>query len=290
MAATTASLSLSEPAPAGALAWRAVLLFGLSVVFFASLITVLMHPLVDFSWWRVFRRSVSVASALSLWLCITRIERRSIRSYGFTRGEAGRSGLWFGLLLGATALFLMLGVGLATGVCQIALSPDRVKLWRTLLGFLPAALMVGVLEELVFRGYLLQHLLSWSPKAAVFLTSLLYALVHLKTPEWTMHTSLELGGLFLLGTVLSFSYLRTRQLYLAAGLHAVLAYGARVNKLVIQFQDLSQSWLSGTSRLVNGLVGWIALGSIAGLIWWWTRSPRLRERSEPMAQGPVSAS
>ena len=73
------------------------------------------------------------------------------------------------------------------------------------------------------------------------------------------------------------------------GLHAVLAYGARVNKLVIEFHDLSQSWLSGTSRLVNGLVGWIALGSIGALIWWWTRSRRLSERVEPTAAGPVSA-
>jgi membrane protease YdiL (CAAX protease family) len=226
---------------------------------------------VDLSWWRIFRRSVSIASALSLWFCITRLERRSIRSYGFAAGGAGKGEWGFGLLVGAAALAIMLGVGLATGMCRISITPDRVKLWRTLLGFVPAAALVGVLEELVFRGYLLQHLLAGSRTCAVLVISALYALVHLKSREWTFHTGMEMGGLFLLGTVLSFSYLRTRQLYLAAGLHAVLAYGARVNKLLIEFPDLSMSWLSGTSRLVNGLFGWLTLLGIGGMVWWGTR-------------------
>ena len=271
MAATTDSIASSGPSARSRSGWRAVLWFGLSVVFFAALLTLLALPWVDLSWWKILRRSVSIASALSLWLCITRLERRSIRSYGFAKGGAGKREWWFGLLVGAAALTVMLGIGLMTGVCRISITPDRVKLWRTLLGFLPAAVLVGVLEELVFRGYLLQHLLAWSPTAAVLVTSTLYAFVHLKSPEWTLHTSLELIGLFLLGVVLSFSYLRTHRLYLAAGLHAVLAYGARVNKLVIVFQDLSMSWLSGTSRLVNGVFGWVALLFIGGLVWWWTR-------------------
>ena len=271
MAATTDSIASSRPSARAASGWRSVLRFGLSIVLFAALITLLALPWVDLSWWKILRRSVSIASALSLWLCITRLERRSIRSYGFAAGRAGNREWWFGLLAGAAALALMLGVGLSTGVCRISLTPDRIKLWRTLLGFLPAAVLVGVLEELVFRGYLLQHLLAWSRAGAVLVTSALYAFVHLKSPEWTLHTSLELIGLFLLGTVLSFSYLRTRRLYLAAGLHAMLAYGARVNKLFIEFQDLSMSWLSGTSRLVNGVFGWITLLGIGGLVWWWTR-------------------
>jgi membrane protease YdiL (CAAX protease family) len=239
------------------------------VVLLTATITCLALPWVDLSWWKIFRRSASIASALSLWFCITRLERRSIRSYGFAAGQAG--GWWFGLLLGVSALAVMLGVGLATGLCRIAVTPDHVKLWRTLLGFAPAAVLVGVLEELVFRGYLLQHLLPWSRPAAVVATSALYSVVHLKSREWTFHTGMELGGLFLLGAVLSFSYLRTRQLYLAAGLHAALAYGARVNKLLIEFPDLSLSWLSGTSRLVNGLVGWLVLLGLSGIVWWRTR-------------------
>jgi putative exosortase-associated protein (TIGR04073 family) len=242
-----------------------------SIVCISAVITLSALPFTDHTWWKVVRRSASIAAGLSLWLCIVKFERRPLSSYGFASWAAGKRELRFGLLAGAAALAIMLAAALAADVCRIAVTPDRAKLWRTLMGFLPAAGLVAVLEELVFRGYLLQHLMRWSRAGAVVLTSALYAAVHLKSPEWTHLTTLELGGLFLLGTVLALSYLRTGALFLAVGLHAALAYGARVNKLLIAFNDSSTAWLTGTSRLVNGACGWIVLLALAAVIWWWTR-------------------
>ena len=252
-------------------AWKSVGRFGLFVFGIGAVLTLLATPWLELSWWTVFRRCVSIAAALSLWLCIRKFEHRSFRSYGLSASGSWTRQLLFGLLLGFGTLGLMLAMGLASGICRIELTPDRIKLWRTVLGFLPAAGLVGVLEELVFRGFLLQHLMVCSTRRAVVVSSALYALLHLKAPTLTMATSLELGGLFLLGVILSLSYLRTRQLFLAIGLHAALAYGARVNKLLIQFSDMFPSWLVGTSRLVNGLMGWAALLGIGGLVLWWTR-------------------
>jgi membrane protease YdiL (CAAX protease family) len=228
-------------------------------------------PWLDLSWWTIFRRCVSIGAAVSLWLC-ARLERRSLRSYGLADPRAGKRDLLFGLLLGIGMLGLMLVVGLVSGACRIDVTPDRLKLWRTVIGFLPAAALVGVLEELVFRGVILQHLLVFSKPVAVVASSALYAVVHLKTATLTLATWLELGGLFLLGSVLALSYLVTHQLYLAIGLHGVLAYGARINKLVIDIPETSLSWLVGTSRLVNGLVGWLVLLGIGGVIVRWARS------------------
>jgi hypothetical protein len=87
-------------------------------------------------------------------------------------------------------------------------------------------------------------------------------------------TWLELGGLFLLGNLLAFTFLWTRQLYLAVGLHAALAYAARVNKLVVSFPDQSIAWLVGTSRLINGIVSWVVLFALGGIIFWWVRASR----------------
>ena len=67
--------------------------------------------------------------------------------------------------------------------------------------------------------------------------------------------------------VLALSYLRTKQLYFAVGLHAVLAYGARINKLLIQFSNPTLAWLVGTNRLVNGLEGWLALVGLGLWVW-----------------------
>lgn len=188
--------------------------------------------------------------------------------------------IWSGLKIGGAALAAMLALGLVTGACRIMITDDQARLWRTLLLFLPGAVLVSLLEEMVFRGYLLQRLLACSTLTGIVVSSVLYAFVHLKSPEWTPQTWMELGGLFLLGTVLAVSYLRTGQLYLAMGLHAALAYGARINKLLIEFSDATQSWLTGTSRLVNGLAGWAILGVIGGIMWWWTRRVRGGIRNE----------
>jgi len=252
-------------------ALSAVLLFAGSTVVLSLLFSAVAHPFVQLEWWRVFRRCVSISAFLSLWWLTRLRERRPLTSYGLAPSPAGKRQLRFGLLLGACGLAVMLGLGLASGTCRVDISPDRVKLWRTVAGFLPAALLVGLLEELVFRGYLLQRMLPCSRPGALVLSSAAYALVHLKHPTMTLLTWMELGGLFLFGMVLAYSYFVTGQLWLAVGLHSSLAYGARVNKVVVSFQDSSIGWLVGTSRLVNGLAGWMALAAIAGIIGWWAK-------------------
>jgi membrane protease YdiL (CAAX protease family) len=117
-----------------------------------------------------------------------------------------------------------------------------------------------------------RHLAAMSKSVAVIGSSLAYALVHLKA--WPVDGAaawMELAGLTLLGIVLAFSCLATKQLYLAIGLHAALAYGARVNKLLMAMPEPSLAWLAGTSRLVNGVLAWIGLGVLGGLIVWQAR-------------------
>ena len=253
-------------------AWWSVVCFGGFVFLISGILSIIALPWVTLPWWKIFRRCVSVASAISLWLCVRKLERRSFRSYGLPRHQGGGRQLLFGIGLGLGALGLMLAVGLATGLCRVALSPDRAKLYTVVLGFLPAVALVSILEELVFRGFILQQLLPSSRAAAILVSSALYSVVHLKEPMFNLGTALQLGGLFLLGVVLSLGYLRTRQLYLPMGLHASLAYGARVNKLLIEFTDSSLSWLVGTSRLINGVMSWVVLLGIGVIIFWWRRT------------------
>ena len=255
-------------------AWVSVLRFGLCVCLISLLLSFLALPWLQLSWWRVFRRCVSIGTIISLWICATRFEHRSLSSYGLSgwRG-AGQRQFLVGIVGGLAALGLLLAVGLASGSCTLHLTPDQRKLWLVLLGFLPAAPLVGLLEELAFRGFLLQHLMDWSRPMAVVISSALYAVVLLKT-TWTDATPRELFGLFLLGVVLAVATLRTGQLYLSIGLHAALAYGARVNKVLIEFSDASSGWLVGTSRLVNGIASWVVLVIIGAIVVWRTQPQR----------------
>ncbi|MBI4323558.1 MAG: CPBP family intramembrane metalloprotease [Candidatus Omnitrophica bacterium] len=235
-------------------------LFAVWVALVGLLLSVLAHPWVPLSLWRVFRRCVSIAAALVLFVMVRRqTPGHPWRSLGLTAWRDGRRQLLQGVGLGL-GMVLALGVGyLGFGVWDVALHPDRWKLWRTVLGFLPAAGLIAILEELVFRGYLFQQLLACSRLVAIVGTSAAYALVHVKPNLVWPSSGWELGGLFLLGVVLAASVLRTGRLYLAIGLHGVLAYCARVNKLVVARSDSSLQWLVGSDRLVNGLIAWLAL-------------------------------
>lgn len=253
-------------------AWRSVARYGLAVILISALLSLAVLPWTGLSWWRVFRRCVSIAAALSLWLFIRRIERRSFGSYGLQHLREGARHLRWGVVFGGLGLGLLFACGLASGMVRIAITQDHGKLLATLIGFLPVAALVGTLEELVFRGFILQHLAACSKMLGVVVSSSLYALVHVKTAEFTPALGRELVGLFLLGGVLALSYLVTGRLWLAIGLHATLAYGARVNKLLIEFTDSSVAWLAGTSRLVNGVAAWLMLLALGGAIVWWARS------------------
>lgn len=267
-------------------AWWSVGQFGLSVALIACILTLLVSPWVHLPWDLIFRRNVSIASAISLWLVVKKIEGRSFQAYGLTASRAGKEQFLFGLSLGLVALSLLLVVGLVSGVCQVQITDDHAKLWRTVLGFIPTAVLVSVLEELVFRGVILQQLLVCSKPTAVIVSSALYAIVHLKNPTWFLSTYLELVGLFVLGSILALSYLETRQLMLAIGLHASLAYGARVNKLLVAFSPSSMTWLTGTSRLVNGVIAWGVLLGIGAVVMWWARSSQGGRRNEGADEVP----
>ena len=258
----------------------ALIRFTLSILLLSAVLSSLVAPLIGWPWWKVWRRCVSVAAGLSLWLCITKFERRSFRAYGLSWSGAGKRQFLFGLGLGSAMLAVVIGLGLLSGAYRLEVTPDHFRLWRTVIGFLPVAIMVSVLEELVFRGFILQHLLAWHKAVAVILTSFLYAVVHLKIPTVNVGISLELTGLFLLGCVLAIAYLQTGSLALSIGLHSVLAYGARVNKLLFQFPNSysSISWLMGTSRLVNGLISWVALFVVGALIMW--RAKRFQQSKQ----------
>jgi len=86
-----------------------------------------------------------------------------------------------------------------------------------LLGWGVAFLLVGFYEEMLFRGYLFQNLEEglntfW----AVLITCVLFSAAHLGNPNfnWGSVLGLVLSGLFFV-----YAFLRSRQLWLAIGLH-----------------------------------------------------------------------
>ena len=249
--------------------------FTLSITALSLLLSWIALPWVRLSWWMTFRRMVSISAGVMLLFFMWRIHKQSLRSLGFGSWREGRGLLLQGVLLGFGTVLAIGGVYLVTGACQLTIPSDQLRALRVVGGFFPIAILIAVLEELVFRGYVLQRLLAYSTALGVTGSSAAYALVHLRPPlEWP-GSAMQLTGLFLLGCVLAWSYLRSRQLYLAVGLHAGFAYFAVSNKLLVAFTAPSSiRWLVGTSRLVDGVVGWLMLGGLAWSLTYWVKRER----------------
>lgn len=249
------------------LVWFTVTIAILSAV--AGSLLALWIPL---PWWKIFRRCVSLSALFTLWFFMRHLDRQPFRTLGLGAWAEGRRQVVRGVLIGLSVAVLVGTLYLGLGWWRVSLYPDSRRFWSTLLASVPAMGLVAVLEELIFRGYVLRQLLACSRTLALAGTSAAYALVHLRTaPVWPS-SGLELVGLFILGWVLALSVLRTKQLYLAIGLHASLAYWARVNKFLVEFTTPSLQWLVGTSRLVNGVAVWCVL---AGVGWVMTRRTRI---------------
>ena len=238
---------------------RRLAYFGLSIILVSAVCSWAVRPLVPLPWWKIFRRCVSVASAVTLLVFMWRVHGQSLGSLGLGPWKRGKAQLIQGLVIGFWSVFILLSLNLAIGACRLTTTAGTWELIGTLLAFLPAAALVSVLEELIFRGYILQQLLACSRVVAVIASSAVFALVHMRLKEFWLHSLFELTGLFLLGGVLALSTLRTKQLYLAIGLHAALAYWVGINKLVVEFPYPSLQWVVGTSRVANGMIPWLVL-------------------------------
>ena len=162
-----------------------------------------------------------------------------------------------------------------------------------------AALSAGALEEIMFRGIVFKGILEERrPVAAFVAANLLYAAVHFIKPHekivlaeldpragivhlvYSFQTFLDLPnlfpgllGLFLIGLVLSYAFLRTGSLYLSIGLHAGWIFGLKTMRIYGDFSREDLGWLFGVSepKIVSGVFSWIGILAVGVIVHFLTR-------------------
>ena len=121
-----------------------------------------------------------------------------------------------GLLIGAVLFAIIVGVAAIADVYNIV-GPGGTGTLLTVL--IAAAIVPGVMEEILFRGILFRWLEqlagSW---AALILTSLLFGLAHIMNPNATWFSSFAIA--VEAGLLLGGAYMLTRSLWMPIGLHA----------------------------------------------------------------------
>ena len=168
--------------------------------------------------------TINLATALLLTWIFARYEHRRVDSYGLPVREAFGARYWEGFGIGVVnAGAVALGMIALGGMTIHGLSLHGWGILRGAAAWLGVCVLVGVAEELLFRGYLLQTLwksLGFWPAAV--LISAWFAADHyfFKQGEnvWDVIT------LVTVGLWACYSVLRTGTLWLAVGYHASFDY------------------------------------------------------------------
>ena len=244
---------------------------------------------------KVMRRVLMVAA-----LIVFLVYRKSLR-FGtlISSGLKIRPGFFrqflFGFSLAVLALLIYYGIGLLSGAWVIHLDfiiydqLDSDVLRESIVDifkYLLIGCLIGFMEEIFFRGFLLQSFMeNMSVPVAVVVCSLIYSVLHFFRADVFVSTGFQpfvgfvtmaqffkplffdlvkhlpaIIGLFLVGIVLSYALIRTKSLYLSIGLHSGMVFMSKTDSIFISRFREKLIWLfGGDSRLVTGIVIWIFL-------------------------------
>lgn len=193
---------------------------------------------------------VSLYLLVPLVLLLTNwLTHESFSSYGWNGNLSILYSLFSGFSLGVVTLAFVFGCQLYFGLCSLELSNLK-SVPSTLFSIMLVALLVGGIEELVFRGFLLSQLeQDYSVLTAAVISSLIFALLHLVWEQ--QETTPQLPGLWLMGMVLVLARFTDHgSLGLAWGLHAGWVWSiASIDTLgLVNYTDKASEWITGKNQ------------------------------------------
>jgi membrane protease YdiL (CAAX protease family) len=247
---------------------------------------------------RFVNRSLLVLALAGLWPLLRNLGATSWRELGLVRAAGQWGKLSGGFVLGFISLALVAAITLAAGGRAPASHLSASIVAQRMLSAALTAVVVAVLEEILFRGGVfggLRRVFHWS--FALVLSSLIYAIMHFfartqepATVHWTSgfgQLALMLRGftnwqqivpgflnLTLAGLLLGLAYQRTGNLYFSIGLHGGWIFWLKTYGALTTEAPRANSWLWGTEKMIDG---WLALGVLALALTVFTRLPVARK-------------
>ncbi len=287
--------------------YQRVFLFLLAVLFLTSLLS----PWVAWLWnlirssrpeWqeylypfsRIFNRIFMVLGILLFFPCRRLLKISSAEELGLSsfRRDYGYilKGAFLALISFVIIVMIMTTVDVFKPAFRLAFAEGVARSFKALM----AALTVGLVEEVFFRGIIFKGLREqWRPMGAYIVANCFYSATHFIKPAqkfylqefdpWLgfyhlAHTferfldpwSLLPGffGLFLLGIVLSYAFVRTGSLYLSMGLHMGWILGIKSIKVYGSYSRHDLGWFFGSSdpKFVSGIATWIGFIVVALIV------------------------
>ncbi len=212
--------------------------------------------------------SLYLLAPLVLWGIIS-LTNSSFANYGLVGNFAFLRSLLLGFGLGMVSIAILFTCQVSLGWCYFK-KLDIQQLASISLPILLIALLVGGIEELVFRGFLLTELERDYPVwTAGIISSLIFAVLHL---VWEQKETLpQIPGLWLLGMMLVLARMSDRgNLGIAWGLHWALVWAiATIDtaQLVIYTGKASEWWTGKNQKPLAGVAGIICVLGTSLILW-----------------------
>lgn len=212
-----------------------------------------------FTFTKILSRTATIILFFSLIWFRKKIDQKSILSLGLENFFSKRKELILGFVVGIVSLSFVVATKVVFGVATWAPKVFTVSDWLMSFYFLLVVFCIGFVEELFFRGYLLQSFVKeWGEKQAAIITSLFFSLTHFIRPISDPLVLIpEMIGLFFVGYALSYAWIYTRALYLPIGIHAGWVYVVKMQKMFVDPVPHDLHWFFGGERLVTGAVAWM---------------------------------
>lgn len=208
-----------------------------------------------------------VGTFLLLWLFMRYIDRKKFIQLGFQKQRIKEllPGVFIGAIIMITAFFLLIALH------EILLDSINFDL-SSILCTIALYIIVAVVEETLFRGYILRNLMySFSKYIALITSAFIFAAMHGFNPnmDWFTFTNLFLAGLFL-----GISYIYTKNLWFPIGLHlgwnlfqSLLGFNVSGQDFyaIVNLQEYSPNLLNGGDFGLEGSY-LITIAEIIGVI------------------------
>ncbi|WP_318781291.1 CPBP family intramembrane glutamic endopeptidase [Amazonocrinis nigriterrae] len=212
--------------------------------------------------------SLYLLAPLVLWGVI-RLTNKSFSDYGLLVNISILGSLALGFGLGVLSLAIMFICQYFLGWCNWQMS--NIKLIPSI--FLPIlliALLVGGIEELVFRGFLLTEFEQDYPIwLAAAVSSFIFAVLHLVWEQ--RETILQLPGLWLMGMMLVLARVAdSGSLGIAWGLHTALVWAIATidTAQLITYTGKVSEWFTGKNKKpLAGVAGIICVVGTSLILW-----------------------
>jgi hypothetical protein len=246
---------------------------------------------------RFVGRALLGAALLGLWPLLRSCRMLHWRDLGLKAGDRSLADVAFGFFLGFGSLACVALLAVSLGGRSFNPAHSGAQIMEHVFGAALAAIIVSILEELVFRGALfgvLRKVLSWP--AALVLSSAVYALAHFlqkaDSPgpvDWwsglALLPKMFQGGppfipavftLFVAGAILALAYQRTGALFFSMGLHSGWIFWLKFYGFLTVKTPGANPSLWGTDTLIDG---WLALPILGCVFWIVSRMKTAGERA-----------